>query len=239
MRIAIVSDIHGNLPALEAVLADLRNASPDLVLHGGDLAHGGANPAAVIDRIGELGWQGVLGNADEQLTRPQTLHEFIHQTPPMQPHLDVMVEMADWTAERLGGDRIAWLRRLPLAHRLEEIALVHASPADTYRSPGPEASDAELESAYAGLGTGVVVYGHIHVPYVRQAGGRTIVNTGSVSLSFDGDRRAAYLLLDDGMPVIRRVNYDVDLELGALARCGMPHWGWTARMIESARPQMP
>ncbi len=66
-----------------------------------------------------------------------------------------------------------------------------------------------------------------------------VMNTGSVSLSHDGDRRAAYLLLDDGEPEIRRVEYDLDRELKALAGCGLPHSDWIARILESARPQMP
>jgi len=70
MRTAIVSDIHGNLNAFEAVLADLRATLPDVILHGGDLAAGGARPAEVIDRVRSLGWQGVLGNTDELLYKP-------------------------------------------------------------------------------------------------------------------------------------------------------------------------
>ena len=64
MRLAIISDIHGNLTALEAVIADLKTASPDLVVHGGDLVVGGPRPAEVIDRIRELRWAGVVGNTD-------------------------------------------------------------------------------------------------------------------------------------------------------------------------------
>ena len=67
----------------------------------------------------------------------------------------------------------------------------------------------------------------------------TVVNTGSVSLSHDGDRRASYLLLDDRKPEIRRVEYDVDRELKALLSSGLPHADWIARILESARPQMP
>ena len=76
MRIAIVSDIHGNRTAFEAVLADLRQTSPDLILHGGDLADGGASPAEIVDCIRDLGWPGVVGNADEALFRAQSLEEF-------------------------------------------------------------------------------------------------------------------------------------------------------------------
>lgn len=66
-----------------------------------------------------------------------------------------------------------------------------------------------------------------------------VANTGSVSLSYDGDRRAAYLLLDGSQPAIRRVEYDVDKEIQALAACGIPHADWIARTLLSARPQMP
>ncbi len=81
MRIAIVSDIHGNRTAFEAVLADLRETSPDLILHGGDLADGGASPAEIVDRIRELGWQGVAGNTDEMLWNPSSLAQFASQLP--------------------------------------------------------------------------------------------------------------------------------------------------------------
>jgi predicted phosphodiesterase len=69
MRIAIISDIHGNRCACDAVLADLKEAAPDLVLHGGDLADNGAHSAYVVDQIRSLGWRGVLGNTDEMLWR--------------------------------------------------------------------------------------------------------------------------------------------------------------------------
>jgi hypothetical protein len=67
----------------------------------------------------------------------------------------------------------------------------------------------------------------------------TVVNTGSVSLSYDGDRRAAYLVLDESEPAIRRVEYDVEKELKALSTCGLPYAAWVARILASGRPQMP
>jgi predicted phosphodiesterase len=67
MRVAVVTDIHGNRRALEAVLADLKRIAPDLIVHGGDLVFGGTHPADVIDEIRTLGWPGVLGNTDEML----------------------------------------------------------------------------------------------------------------------------------------------------------------------------
>jgi len=85
VRIAIVSDIHGNRTAFEAVLADLRRTSPDLILHGGDLADGGSSPVEVVDRVRDLGWPGVVGNTDEMLFRPESLTEFASQLPKLQP----------------------------------------------------------------------------------------------------------------------------------------------------------
>ncbi len=239
MRIAIVSDIHGNRTAFEAVLADLRQTSPDLVLHGGDLADGGASPTEIVDRIRDLGWQGVVGNTDEMLFRPEALAEFASQTPKLQSLFAAIEEMAAATREALGEERLAWLRGLPRTQIHGPMALVHASPETPWRAPAPEASDAELEKVYGPLGQPVAIYGHIHRSYIRSVSRMTVANTGSVSLSYDGDRRAAYLLLDDSKPEIRRVEYDVDRELKALSSCGLPHAGWLAKILESASPQMP
>jgi putative phosphoesterase len=239
MRVAIVTDIHGNLAALEAVLGDLRNGSPDLILHGGDLAHGGANPAAVVDRIRELGWMGVLGNTDEMLYDRRPLEEFASHATQMTPLMPLIEEMAKATADALGDERLTWLSTLPREWKSDGVALVHASPASLWRAPDPEATDEELERAYSELERALAVYGHVHRSYIRTMERLTVVNTGSVSLSHDGDRRSSYLLIDDGVPAIRRAAYDVERELKALARSGFPHWQWTAKSLASARPQMP
>jgi len=244
MRIAIVSDIHGNRTAFEAVLADLRRTSPDLILHGGDLADGGASPAEIVDRIRDLGWQGVVGNTDEMLFMPESLTEFAKQSPQMQPLLATIQEMAAATCEALGEERLAWLSGLPRIQINGPMALVHASPESRWRAPAHTASDAELQAVYAPLGQPIAIYAHIHRAYIRSVSGMgaseiTVANTGSVSLSYDGDRRAAYLLLDDSHASIRRVEYDVDKEVKALSVCGLPHADWVAKMLESASPQMP
>ncbi len=239
MRIAIVSDIHGNLTAFEAILADLRQTSPDLIFHGGDLPHGGSSPATIVDRIRDLGWQGVLGNTDEMLFDPESLTAFARRLPQLKAMFDAIEEMAAATRETLGDERIEWLRGLPRKQVHGSMTLVHASPESTWRSPGPEASDVELEKVYAPLGTPVAVYGHIHRSFVRSLPTLTVVNTGSVSMSYDGDPRAAYLLLDDGVPTIRRVEYAVEREIKALADSELPHSDWVARMLKSASPQMP
>ncbi|MBZ5728143.1 MAG: metallophosphatase family protein [Acidobacteriia bacterium] len=239
MRIAIVSDIHGNRTAFEAVLADLRQTSPDLILHGGDLADSGSSPVEIVDRMRDLGWQGVAGNTDEMLYRPESLTEFAGQSPHMQPLFAAIQEMAAATCEALGEERLAWLRALPRMQIHGPMALVHASPGNLWRAPAPEAGDAELQAVYAPLGRTVAVYGHIHRSFIRSVSGIAVANTGSVSLSYDGDRRASYLLLDESQPSIRRVEYDVDRELKALSVCGLPHSDWVAKILESGCFQMP
>jgi len=239
MRIAIVSDIHGNRTAFEAVLADLRHTSPDLILHGGDLADAGSSPAEIVDRIRDLGWQGVVGNTDEMLFRPDSLTEFAGQSPTLQTLFATIEEMTAATRDALGEERLTWLHGLPRKQIHGQMALVHASPESPWRSPAPEASDAELEAVYAPLGQPIVIHAHIHRSYIRNVTGMIVANTGSVSLSYDGDRRAAYLLLDKSRPEIRRVEYDVESELKALACCGLPHFDWVAKILESGSPQMP
>lgn len=239
MRIAVVSDIHGNRTAFEAILADLRQTSPDLILHGGDLPHGGSSPAEIVDHIRDLGWQGVLGNTDEMLFDPQSLKDFASQSPNLRSVWDAIEEMAAATREALGEERIAWLRDLPRMQIQNPMALVHASPATTWKSPGHTAKDADLEAIYSPLGQPIVIYGHIHHAFVRSFAKMTVANSGSVSVSYDGDCRAAYLLLDDSVPSIRRVEYDVECEIRALEACNYPHSDWVAKMLRSASPQMP
>jgi predicted phosphodiesterase len=243
MRIAIVSDIHGNLTAFEAVLADLRQTSPDLILHGGDLSDAGSSPVEIVDRIRDLGWSGVVGNTDEMLFDPQSLTDFASRLPKLESMFAVIGEMAAFTRQTLGEERVGWLRALPRVQIHGSMALVHASPESAWRSPMPEASDTEFQSVYTPLEKPVVVYGHIHRPFIRSVvgpgGPMTIANSGSVGLSHDGDRRASYLLLDDSVPSIHRVDYDLDQEIRALAGCGQPHSDWIVRTLQAATPQMP
>jgi predicted phosphodiesterase len=239
VRIAVVADIHGNGTAFKAVLADLRQTAPDLILHGGDLADGGSSPVEIVDQIRDLGWQGVRGNTDEMLSVPESLEEFATQHPTLDSLWSALREMALATRGALGEERLTWLRSLPAMQRHADAALVHASPESCWRSPSHTASDAELESVYSPLDRAIAVYGHIHHPFIRSLPRLVVANTGSVGLSYDGDRRAAYLLLDDSTPTIRRVEYDVDREIRHLLACGMPHADWVAKTLASASPQMP
>lgn len=228
---------------MQAVLRDLRYNAPDLILHGGDLADSGSNPAEVVDQIRDLGWPGVLGNTDEMHTRPESLNEFASQSAAPPSAWTAVREMAAATRAVLGENRISWMRALPRIQIHDSIALLHASPESLWRSPAPESSDAELRHMYASLAKKLVVSGHIHRPFVRNLRSSkhelTVANTGSVSLPYDGDCRAAYLLIDREHAAIRRVEYDVEKEVQALSACGLPHSDWVTRMLRSGSPQVP
>lgn len=231
MRIAIVSDTHGNRRAFEAVLADLRIVAPDLIVHGGDVAAGGAHSAEIIDQVRSLGWPGVRGNTDEMLWAPERLAEFAAANPKFADILAMVQDTIAPTVASIGEERLRWLETLPGGYCHEDFCLVHASPNDCWRAPSAGASDAELHRTYASLRAKVVVYGHIHCPYIRRLSDMTIANSGSVSQSYDGDRRASYLVIEDGNITIRRVEYDVESEAKDLVASGLPHAGWTARIL--------
>jgi putative phosphoesterase len=241
LRTAVLSDIHGNLTAFEAVLAHLKHTSPDLVLHGGDLADPGSSPIEIVDRIRQFGWHGVMGNSDEMLVRPDSLEDFASQSSAPSALWTAIREIASATRSVLGEERLAWLREQPLVSTQDAFALVHATPESCWRAPADEATDAELTTIYGPLDRPIVVFGHTHRPLIRHIAGhpRLLINTGSVGLPYDGDPRASYLLFESNSPSIQRVEYDLEKELKALSSCGLPGAAWTAKMLRTSSPQMP
>lgn len=220
MKVAIVSDVHGNLVALEAVLDDLDRSQPDLVVHGGDLALHGSRPAECIDAIRERRWPGVLGNTDQMLWLG----------PPGE--LPVPVDSIAWTVSALGEERLDWLRGQPLEWRLGDLlALVHAAPGDLWKGGRSDASDAELDALYSPLSAAVAVYCHIHRPFVRELNGFMVANSGSVSISMDGDVRASYLLVEGGKPHVRRVEYDLERAVADVLGSTNPSRDWIAERL--------
>jgi putative phosphoesterase len=216
MKIAIVSDVHGNLTALDAVIADLELVGPDLVVHGGDLAVAGPRPAEVVDRIRELSWPGIVGNTDEILWDIAALPALPAPLPA------VFKQQSDATRRLLGEERIRWLQVLPREWKGDGVGLVHAVPGNLWPSIPPNADDATLVATFGLLGTSVAVYCHIHRPYVRRLPDLIVANSGSVGAPFDGDTRASYLLIEDGEPTIRRVQFDLEQELAVLGSSGYP-----------------
>jgi len=235
MRIAVLSDVHGNRRAFDAVLKDLDRVSPDLVIHGGDLAANGAHPAEVIDQIRCKGWRGVRGNTDEMLWAPECLPQLAGRYPKLASILHAFEEMIPATRAAIGEQRLRWLETLPHRHSVEGIAVIHASPDNLWRAPSDKASDEELKIAYASLECPIVIYGHIHRPYIRHLDSITVANTGSVSLSYDGDPRASYVVVDGRKITIRRVDYDRESEANELLNSGLPHAKWLSHILRVGR----
>jgi diadenosine tetraphosphatase ApaH/serine/threonine PP2A family protein phosphatase len=205
------------------------------VLQGGDLVVGGARPAEVIDRIRELAWAGVVGNTDEVLWAPEKFEEQVKRAPKLRELLEILFHDFAATRDRLTDEHVRWLQALPPVWRNEEIALTHASPGDLWQAPMPDCDPQQLIATYSGLGSAVVVYGHIHRPYVRQVPGFVLANSGSVGMPYDGDPRASYLLIEDGNVTIRRVEYDVEAEIQQLHSSGYPRAAWLAEIRRQAK----
>jgi putative phosphoesterase len=235
MRIAAVSDVHGNLTALEAVVDDIRRVGADIVVNGGDLVGNGARPAEVIDLLATLDWPGIIGNTDEVLWNPQPLHDLAERLPALKPTWDRVFDDTEWTRSAIGDDRIQWLRGLPGQWSAHGVSIVHASPGDTWKAPAPTAADEELAGVYAALRSAVVVYGHFHVPFIRQVGAFVVANSGSVGMPYDGDRRASYLIIEDGRPTVHRVEYDIDAEIEVLTDRKHPNVGWITAILRAGK----
>lgn len=238
MRIAVLSDIHGNLTALEAVVKDLIDASPDLVVHGGDLV-GGSRNAEVIDLVRASGWSGVFGNAEEMLWMPEQIARNVPGPEFARMRNVLLNETIPFIRAAIGAERLEWLRSLPRRCTQSDVAIVHAGPESVWVSPWADASDAELSTVYGPLKCPTVVYGHIHQPFVRRMSGFTVANSGSLSFSYDGDRRAAYVLIDGDRVSIRRVEYDVEDEIASLVAADYPDAEWLSEIYRAARPIAP
>lgn len=256
MRVAIFSDVHGNLTALEAVLDDIKQQSPDLTLFAGDLCVDGARPSACVKRVRNENISAIYGNTDQRLSN--------------QPILDDDVEAAarrrkrqikdndDWTWVQLEPSDRTWLSALPFYRRVspttnpnDDLLVVHANPQNAVQHIYPSEErqqelfgklmqpddDVELKKALGDLRGGIVAFGHLHIPFVRQWQALTLVNISSVSLPLDGDQRAKYGLFTwDGEWQIehRYVSYDVEKEIDCLKTIRPPDWEKLVRRLETA-----
>lgn len=230
MRLAILSDVHGNWPALRATLADMRNHAFDQVVVLGDLACKGPCPEEAVRAIREAGFTVVQGNTDA-LYRPGAVRD---GAPPGSPAA-AFVQLHRWNEARLTEEERSYLANLPPAHRMREAGLlfVHATPEEQSRRVRPFASREEFEAAFAGAAERVIFCGHTHYPGLRWWEGRLVVNAGSVGQPYDGDNRACYVIYDaargrEGV-TFRRVPYDVEETVRLALERGMPGALWYAR----------
>lgn len=202
MRIAVVSDIHGNLMALDAVMTDIESQGVDQVWCAGDVAWGGPWANECIQRVRDAGWTTVKGNTDVWITGDA-------QTVTSEDARLELKEMA--AAHAISDDDSRWLLNLPLGHKgLGGILMVHGTPESPFAGPEPDAPPIEF-APYEGRAA-VVVNGHIHRAFMRRlADGTIVVNAGSVGYPMDTDR-ATYLLIDhtgtDWTLTHRRIDFD-------------------------------
>jgi predicted phosphodiesterase len=221
VRVAILSDIHGNAVALEACLADLDAAGgADRIVAAGDLCMDGPRPRKVLRRLKGLGAHVVRGNTDRMiaLDDPAIYDEDERRS--------IM-----WQRGALGQDWVAWLGAAPMTVAIgtdpDGLLITHATPTCDDEHVWPDASDEQLEAIVAGVTQRTIAFGHLHVPYVRNWRDRTFVNVASAGLPKDGDPRAHYAILtrrNGGWSVrSRRVAFDVDKVERQIRKCGMPN----------------
>ncbi len=233
MRIAVLSDIHSNLVALDAVLAHA--GAVDAVWHLGDIVGYGPDPDGVVARLTSIGAVGVRGNHDAAAVGGREIESF---------NREARLAM-EWTRANISTTTHAWLAALPQRRVEGTMTLVHGSPLDpTWEYVTDERSARENIAA---LETTHGLHGHTHVPvawFGRMGdprarvqgevttdgdtrtfdGRRAFLNPGSVGQPRDGDPRSSYLILDPdaGVASWHRVAYDIDAVAAAMAAAGLP-----------------
>lgn len=242
MRIALLSDIHGNLLALNAVLADMRQHGPfDQVVAAGDLVWSGPWPREVVDRLREVGAMAIQGNTDAFFLRQAG------DTPAGKSE-DRFAAHLSWMVERLGPERVDYLATLPFSHRItpapgHDLLVVHANPLDLVQPLPPHLSEGDLDELLLVEGGRepdwqALAFGHIHVPYIRMWRGRLLVDVASAGLPMDGDQRAAYAVLTweghQWQAEHHRVYYTVPVVAHEMRTSGMPRGKHFAERLMAA-----
>ena len=249
-RLAVLSDVHGNLSALEAVLDDVAaQGTPDVTWVLGDLVAFCPWPGETLARLRALpGVAFLQGNTDRYLVTGRRPIAPV-RSPADWDSMPVTLAMRDanfrWTVERLSYADYAFLRDLPPRLEMEmpgygRVVAVHATPSDDETNLYPDTPDGEVAHHLSGLDARLLLYGHTHRPVDRTVDGVRLVNDGSVGLPLDGDTRPAYALLDfesDRCTVaIRRVAYDVEPVVAELERVGHPARAWIGHLLRRAAP---
>jgi predicted phosphodiesterase len=242
LTIAVLSDIHGNVTALDAVLADIATRRPDRLWVAGDLLLGGPRPAEVVARLQELERAGghiVAGNTDIAVTDGDYAAAY--------PWLDEVPtshrEAAEWTRDQLEDEQLDWVRRLPIERRVWEgetlALLVHASPGSQTAGLPADLDPATTVERVTRTEARVICCGHTHIADVRELGRKLIVNPGACGWSFDGDPAAGWALvrLDDGAPTaeLHRVAYDAQSVAEEISARGLVGDVYRAATVRTGR----
>ncbi len=228
MRVAFVSDQHGNAVAFDAVLADLAHEDFDEVICLGDVAQGGPQPVEIIDRLRELGWRCVFGNSDEFLLTLSFGNEEVTER---------IRAVGEWSREQLGDERLEFVRSFEPTIELDvngrRLVCCHATPTSNEDVVLPDAARAEIAEQIGDAD--VVACGHVHLQWMRRVGLKLWLSVGSAGLVWEHkepmdeqpfDPWAEYTVLTaaDGRLSVdfRRVPFDVQELLEACRRSGMP-----------------
>jgi putative phosphoesterase len=243
-RIALLSDIHGNLLALEAVTKQIRRERPDAVLVAGDLVLNGPDPNGAVDALRVLESEGALivsGNTDIAVGD----FDYGAAFPQYQDGVpDTISAAAEWAHDELGDEQLDWLRRLPAERRIRTaddtlVLVVHASPGSQTRG-FDQALDANIifERA-AATDARVICVGHTHVPEVRDLGWKIIVNDGSCGYVFDGEPTASWAMIDihegNVTAEIRRTEFDAVTVANAISARGLPGDVYRAATVRTGK----
>lgn len=215
MRVAALYDVHGNLPALEAVLAEVDELDVDAVVVGGDVCLG-PMPRAVLHRLLQLGERALFlrGNCDRELAaEPAGSGSWAERT--------------RWTAQQLDKGQRAWLAALPGTQSVDvdglgPVLFCHGSPRSDEEILTRISPEERVATAVADVSEEVVVCGHTHVQFDRRVAGKRLINAGSVGMPYEGDGAARWLWLEDGEPELRSTPYDAAAAGRRMLEAGWP-----------------
>lgn len=247
MKIAIISDIHGNMQALEAVLNDIRKEKCERIFCLGDLAMAGPEPSRTIEKIKELAQSSdftiIQGNTDEMIANcnNQILHLLEQNNP-------IMANAIESDVLTLAEEQKNFLRALPEQNESEvesvKILLVHGSPRKNNENIFPDLKIEEVEEMIKGTNADLIFCGHTHVPCGYQTNTKqTVVNVGSVGRPFSQEPKSCYAIAEikDGQVAIKHnfVEYDVQTASQILAQRGFEGADKLAQMLISATSRYP
>ncbi len=216
MKVAALYDVHGNLPALEAVLADVETLGVDAVVVGGDIAIG-PMPRASLGRLLDLGERALFlrGNGDREIAADHT-----------ESGDGLWVERTRWSAGQLAPGQRAWLGALPDTQSVDvdglgRVLFCHGSPRSDDEILTAISSEERVVAALAGVEETVVVCGHTHVQFDRRVASRRLVNAGSVGLPYEAKPGAYWALLGPDVE-LRRTEYDLEAAAAVIRTSGFP-----------------
>jgi len=236
MRIAFISDIHGNATALDGVLADINQRNVEKIFVLGDLCFRGPEPQRSLDLVRSLNTEVIKGNADEWVVRG------IKEGEVPDSALGMMCKERDWTFSQLDKASIDYLKNLPTELKLEygkiRIHAYHATPYSLFEVVPPYESDQVIAEKMMGSDADIYIYAHIHKPYIRYINGRCIINIGSVGLPFDGLAKSSYAILEIQeerfQTSIVRVDYNVNKVINQFIEPDYPNLEQIKKMLRNA-----